>query len=127
MGEAPTKTEVMNLSDDILADSVHVENYVQFCKQRKIEKDVSKGEVVGNRWYRNFINRHKDKIKCKPCRVQDRKRLTWCTHANFMNMYDLVYEAMVEAGVAIKHPEEVRLDKNNQVTINQDEAVGRKT
>jgi hypothetical protein len=127
MGEALTKTEVMSLADDIVADSIHVQNYVAFCKKRNINKDVSKGEVVGNRWYRNFINRHKDKIKCKPCRVQDRKRLTWCTHDNFFNMYESVYESMVEAGVAIKHPEEVWLDKNNQITINQEEAVGRKT
>jgi hypothetical protein len=34
---------------------------------------------------------------------------------------------MVGAGVAMKHPTEVWLNKNNKVTINQDEAVGRKT
>jgi hypothetical protein len=127
MGEALTKTEVMSLADDILAESVYTDNLVHFCNKRKINKDVSEGKIVGNHWYKNSVNRHKDKIKCKPCRVQDRKRLTWCTHDNFRNMYDSVYEAMVEAGVAIKHEEEVWLDINNQITINQDEAVGRKT
>jgi hypothetical protein len=42
-------------------------------------------------------------------------------------MYNAVYDTMVEAGVAIKHNEEVWLDVNNQVTINQSEAIGRKT
>jgi hypothetical protein len=127
MGEALTKEEVMCLADDILADSIHVDRLVEFCAKRKITKDVSDGKIVGNRWYANFIKRHQDKIKCKPCRVQDRKRLTWCTHNNFLNMYNSVYEAMVEAGVAEKFDEEVWLDCHNQVTINQHEAIGRKT
>jgi hypothetical protein len=51
------------------------------------------------------------------CKVQDRNRLTWCTEDNFSNMYNSVYEAMVEAGVAIKHEEEVWLDKDNKIKI----------
>jgi hypothetical protein len=49
MGETLTKTEVMCLADDILTDSVHVDTYVNFCNRRNINKDVSKGEIVGNR------------------------------------------------------------------------------
>jgi hypothetical protein len=127
IGEAFTKTEVMGFADDILADSKYADNLVEFCDKRNILKNVSEGKIVGTRWYVNFMKRHQEEIKCKPCRVQDRKRLTWCTYSNFSNMYKGVYESMVDAGVAIKHNEEVWLDINNQVTINQDEAVGRKT
>jgi hypothetical protein len=42
-------------------------------------------------------------------------------------MYNSVYEAMVEAGVAIWHDVEVWLDVNNQRTSNPKEAIGRKT
>jgi hypothetical protein len=41
-------------------------------------------------------------------------------------MYNDVYKAMVEAGVAINHNEEVWSDINNQVTLSQHEGIGRK-
>jgi hypothetical protein len=73
------------------------------------------------------MKQHGDKLKCKPCIIQDRNRLTWCTQENFLNMYNTVYEAMVEARVAIKFDEEVMLDRNGNITTNPEEMFGRKT
>jgi hypothetical protein len=127
MGEALTKFEMMDLANDIIVDTIHADRLVTFCKSRNIAKDVSKGKIVGARWYSNFMKRHGDKLKSKPCRMQDRNRLTWCTVENFENMYTAVYEAMVEAGVATKYDEEVMLDRNGNITNDVEKLFGRKT
>ena len=43
---------------------------------------------------------------------------------NFIQMYELVYEAMVDSGVAIQFDTEVILDHNGKITSNEDEALG---
>jgi hypothetical protein len=70
IGEALVKSEVMGFADDILQGSIHVDKLIEFCGRRNIVKNVSDGNIVGTRWYTNFMKRHKDEIKCKPCRVQ---------------------------------------------------------
>jgi hypothetical protein len=76
IGDALTKFEVLELADDILVDTIHADRLVAFCKARKIEKDISKGKIVGARWYTNFMKRHGELIRSKPCRLQDRNRHT---------------------------------------------------
>jgi hypothetical protein len=46
----------------------------------------------------------------------DRNRSTYCTQENFANMYESVYEKMVEAGVAVKFKEEMMFDKEGNIT-----------
>jgi hypothetical protein len=43
-----------------------------------------------------------------------------------MNMYTSVYEAMVEAGVAIKLEEELMMDRNGNITLEPSQQFGRK-
>jgi hypothetical protein len=106
MGESLTKYEVMDLADEIIADTESEDRLIEYCKKRQIYKDLSSGKIVGERWYSNFINRHKEKLKRGRCKIQDVNRLTWCTTEHFQNMYDAVYEEMVNAKVAIKFEEE---------------------
>jgi hypothetical protein len=126
MGEALTEFEEMELADDILIFTVHAEQLKEFCEKRNIKKDFSKGKIVGTRWYSNFIKHHGDKLKTRPCRMQDRIRLTWCTLKNFSNMYDAVYKAMVKAEVAIKHDKEVMFDSKRKVSEDINKMCGKK-
>jgi hypothetical protein len=41
-------------------------------------------------------------------KIKDVKQNTWVTKENFTNMYENVYETMVEAGIAEKVEEEVQ-------------------
>jgi hypothetical protein len=65
--------------------------------------------------------------RCKG-RVRDVNRHNWCTYDNFSLMYDNVYDAMVEAKVAVKLDQPVVFDKyGNEVsddTPNQTKFVG---
>jgi hypothetical protein len=127
MGESLTKFEVMDLADEIIADTESEARLIEFCKLRQIDKDVSNGKIVGDRWYSNFMRRHKENLKRGRCKIQDSNRLTWCTTENFQNMYDSVYEAMVDAKVAIKFDEEEMMDRDGNITLDSNKQFGRKT
>ena len=58
------------------------------------------------------MSRHKDLLQRGKCKVQDVNRRTWCTYEHFAAMYDKVYQAMVECGVAQLLQEETMFDKN---------------
>jgi hypothetical protein len=124
LGEAQTKYEIFDLANDLIKKTVHASAYIEFCEKRQIYKNWEES-IVGERWYRNFMKRYEHKIKRARCRVQDNNRRSYCTYENFCNMYDCVYNNMVEAGVAIKHEEEVMFDKNGHITTDEKEMYGR--
>jgi hypothetical protein len=127
MGESMTKSEVMDLADSLIIDTVHADRLIEFCLKRNIHKNISSNKLVGDRWYSNFLNRHSDELRCGRCKIQDTNRQTWCTKENFMNMYSCVYESMVEAGVAVKLDEEVMMDREGNETLDPSQQFGRKT
>jgi hypothetical protein len=110
IGEALTKYEIFELADDLIRGSVHAEAYIKYCERRYIIKDWDR-TIVGESWYRGFMLRNENKLKRAKCKVIDNNRRTYCTYENFSNMYDAVYENMVDAGVAIKLDHEVMFDK----------------
>jgi hypothetical protein len=57
----------------------------------------------------------------------DSKRDNWCRLDNFQDMYDCVYEKLVEAGIADKLYGEKWLDKHGNIIDNEADAYGQKT
>jgi hypothetical protein len=127
MGEALTKEETMDLMDDLIRDSVHAASFKDFCERRQVDKDKNDDRIVGEKWYRLFMNRYKDHLKRGKCRIQDSKRRTWCTYEHFSNMYDTVYNAMVECGVAEVLDEETMFDKEGNEVHDPTLMYGRPT
>jgi hypothetical protein len=127
MGEAFSKYEIMDLADEIIRYTEYAEDLIEFCDKRGITKDMENSEerLLGNRWYVNFLKRHDEELKRGKCRIQDNKRRTWCTIENFLNMYECIYESMVECGVAVKLDEEKMFDKNGNITEDPEEMYGR--
>jgi hypothetical protein len=115
IGEALTKYEIFELADDLIRGSVHADAYINYCERRHIIKDWDR-TIVGESWYRGFMLRNENKLKRAKCKVIDNNRRTYCTYENFSNMYDAVYENMVDAGVAIKLDHEVMFDKDGNET-----------
>jgi hypothetical protein len=86
----------------------------------------TEGETtVGVCWYKNFMARNREALKRGRCKVKDQKRCTWCTYEHFSNMYDGVYEAMVEAGVAVEHNEEKMFDVSGNIVTDVNQMDGR--
>jgi hypothetical protein len=126
IGEALTKYEIFELAEDLIRNSIHAEAYIKYCKRRHIKKDWDK-QIVGEAWYRKFMKRYETKLKRAKCKVIDNNRRTYCTYENFSNMYNAVYENMVDAGVAIKLEEETMFDKDGNKTTDPSKMHGRPT
>jgi hypothetical protein len=100
VGEAQTKTQVIELANVLIHKIIHADCFICFCEKRNIKKGWRK-TIVRKRWYRNFMVRSSHKLKRAKYKVMDANRHTNCTYKNFNNMYSSVYEHMVEAGVAV--------------------------
>jgi len=103
MGKPLTKTTIIELANDIVADTEYASKIIECKKMRKL-KDSS---TLGAAWYHGFMHRFEDTLTRKHTTVKDIKRRTWATRDNFENMYDNIYEAMVEAGIAEELDEEI--------------------
>ena len=57
---------------------------------------------VGVGYWTAFKKRNKDKIRSKKGKRFELNRSNWSTYRNFNQMYDQVYEHMVDAGLAVK-------------------------
>jgi Tc5 transposase DNA-binding domain len=101
MGKPLTRNDVIELASEIIEGTKYTDNLIKFKDKRNIQEDGERSRL-SHGWYRGFMNRHKEALKRRKCKVKDTNRHTWCTYENFANMYTGVYEAMVEAGVATK-------------------------
>jgi hypothetical protein len=90
------------------------------------DDDESSGNIVGQKYWRNFLARNPI-LKTKKCVRFDSLREDWCTLENFEAMYEDVYSRMVECGAALKLPDAVWVNKEGAIVQTKDEAWGRQT
>ena len=98
LGEPLTRTTVVALANDIIADNDHVKSKL-LSHRKTCKSDV--GPKVGNKWNKNFMKRQSDKIAARAVLVKDKKRATWVKEENFKAMYDCIYGAMVDSKIAL--------------------------
>jgi hypothetical protein len=126
MNQPMTKTTIMELVDDMIRGTDYEKRFLEYCKVRKIVKGAE-GGIVGKPWYRNFMKRQEEELVRGKVRIQDHQRSSWCTYEHFKNMYDTIYEAMVECGVAEKLNDEVMYDIDGIETDDENKMFGRRT
>jgi hypothetical protein len=111
IGAPLTKDQVITLASSLIHGTTHLDDLIEFKRRRHLlGEEVMNQNILGNRWYSNFLGRNSDKLKRGRGRVRDVKRHTWCNIDAFQNMYDNVYDTMVDAGVAELLPEPVTYD-----------------
>ena len=103
MGHPLTRETVIALANDLIKETDYNKKVSMFKEVRKL-KNI---ETLGAAWYRGFMSRNATKLTRKGANIKDTKRSTWVRKENFENMYNCVYENMVEAGVAVKMDEAV--------------------
>ena len=75
----------------------------------------NKKSLLGPKWYQRFWKRNCHIIESKATQKFSKDCSEWSVYHNFTQMYDKVYDAMVEAGVAKK------LDKPKWVDVDGNE------
>jgi hypothetical protein len=94
------------------------------CHRNIFNLDQVSGSVVGSRWYERFLRRHSNVLKRTKGRVRDVNRHNWCTYENFEILYENVYDAMVEAKVAVKADHPILYDVYGNEVLDPDCVVG---
>jgi hypothetical protein len=101
MGSPLTREGIIEWTNEIIDDTVHSHRLAEFKMKGNQKNDRS----VGVSWYHGFLKRHSNYLNRIKCKILDQNRINWCTYQNFTNMYDGVYSAIVNAGVAVCTPE----------------------
>jgi hypothetical protein len=125
IGHALSRTEVIELANELIVGTEHAVAITKFKEQRGMK--ITGNKYVSKSWYQGFMRRNADKLKRGRCRVIDTNRHTWCTYENFERMYEGVYAAMVEAGIAVRSEEKVMYDEKGEITEDVSKMVGRPT
>jgi hypothetical protein len=105
----------MRLVDDIIYGTIYEEKLKEFNLKRGITEDRKSGLLVGKAWYEGFLKRNGKTLTRKQIKLRDSKRRTWCTTFNFERMYECVYNALVECGIAEQLEHEVMLDRDGNI------------
>ena len=98
MGRPLTKSTIIELANDL----IHETEYKKTVKDCKELRKLKQTETLSEAWYRGFLQRYSDELTRSGIKIKDVKRNTWVTKENFSNMYENIYETMVEAGIAEK-------------------------
>ncbi len=96
MGCPITKTTGIELANDLISGT-ELEQKIAKCKQLR---KLNCTEKLGRAWYQGFLQCYEDVLTRNGSVVKDIKRRTWVTSENFANMYENVFNIMVEAGIA---------------------------
>jgi len=106
MGSPLTKTTIIELANDLLADTEYMDK-IRGCKElRKLDRP----DKLSDAWYRGFMSRYSEELTRNGTSIKDSKRNTWVTKENFQNMYENVYQEMVKAGIAEEKEEEIQYE-----------------
>jgi hypothetical protein len=130
IGTPLTQSEVRCLAFSLIQGTEYQRDMIVFKSKRHLlnvsdGSELSDTDILGTRWYNGFMNRNKDKLKRGRGRIRDIKRHTFCTAESFRDMYECIYESMVDAGVAIKLEEPVMYDRSGNETLDGNVAFGR--
>jgi hypothetical protein len=132
IGAPLTRNEVRSLAFSMIEGTDYYDDVIDFKAKHHLLKDsdscsLDEANILGVRWYRGFMQRNCDKLKRGRGRMGDIKRHTFCTLDSFQNMYDCIYDIMVDAGVAQKLTTPVTYDKYGNEKTDPDKTLGRPT
>jgi len=83
--------------------------------------------MLGQKYWNNFCQHHSNQLSAKRAICFDSNQDGWCTVQNFEQMYEKVYESMVNCRVAVKSEDEPQwLNHNGEPVAREEDAYGRK-
>ncbi|CAJ1929012.1 unnamed protein product [Cylindrotheca closterium] len=123
-GQPLTQPETIALANSLVKGSELEDKLKDFHSKIKVQPT----ELLGKRWFKGFMNRHRDILNTGRGSKQDRARKDWTTYENVQQMYELVYEQMLRAGIAVRLPESEHywVGKEGQIVDSEDKAAGHK-
>ena len=118
-----TPTQCLHLANDIIAGTKVEEKVIEFKK--KIYKKNYESAKLGQNYWKGFLRRWGNVLTSKRGQKFALDRSNATTFTNINKMYDEVYEALVESGLATQLNESIYMDRIGNVATKH-EAFGAK-
>jgi hypothetical protein len=94
-------TEAIALMNDMIKNTNTKQKLIEFQQSRKLGTyGFEKGKVTSG-WWRGFLRRNEDKLVTKRGEKFAMNRHDWTTLPNIKQMYEVIYDEMVDACVAV--------------------------
>jgi hypothetical protein len=110
IGMSLSRVNVVELVNDMIKDTDFERKFIAYKTECKLDHKDGQ-HVVGISQYNKFMRHNKHTLKRGQCKPHNINWYSWCTIENFANMYDGVYNNMVNAGIAEKLDNEIMYDK----------------
>jgi len=131
MNQPLTVTEGLQLANSLIKKGSKTEaDVMMYLRKRGQLTTVGSStkipsNLLGPGYWTGFRKRHKDKLVSQRGVQFGHNRSEWCSYKNFDTMYNLVYEAMAQAGVAKKLPVKQWQNMRGE-SVSMKDAVGEK-
>ena len=112
-------SEGLALANSLVVGTKWENETIEFKTKRgwsRFDEEGNKKELRGKKWYQGFWRRNSHIIEWKATQKVAKDRSEWSVYRNFSQIYDEVYEAMVDAGVAKKLEEPMWFDMEGNTT-----------
>ena len=112
--------EALKLMNDLIDGTPTADEVAAFQKKRKLGTDSFKYGTVTTGFWAGFLRRNGHRIVSKRGAKFACNRADWTTKDNIAQMYDIIYDAMVDARVAEKLDAPIFLDEGGREVSDED-------
>ena len=91
--------EAIASANDLIKNTAVGESVVRFQEERRVCSDETVGTLTRG-WWRGFLARHSERIGTKRGERFACNRAEWTNARNIKQMYDVIYDEMIDAGIA---------------------------
>jgi hypothetical protein len=106
-----TATEGLQLMNGLIKNQDLQRKLIDFKLKRRMKGDLEHLGRVGKSYWNGFMKRHHHQLVTKRGEKFASNRADWSKHSYIKQMYDVIYDEFVGAGVARKLPQEVFMDR----------------
>ncbi len=100
--------------NDMIENTNTKQKSIEFQQSRRLGIYGFDKDQVTSGWWRGFLQRHEDKLVTKRGEKFALNRSDWTTLPNIRQMYEVIYNEMVDANVAVSLENPIFTDINRQ-------------
>jgi hypothetical protein len=113
-------SETIEYANSLIKGSEFEEQINKFKLQRQIPLDPN---PLGIGWWRGFSKRYKEILVTKKGEKFAKNRSDWSTERNIRQMYDEIYNNMVEAGIAVRLDDKLWMNSSSNTVVNEEKQL----
>ncbi len=118
-------TEGVKLMNSLIDGTNFQKEVVEFQMARQLGREVFEYGEIGKGWWRGFLKRNGHHIVTQRGEKFAVDRSNWTTLDNISQMYDIIYDEMIDAKIAKKMEVQIFMDLDGEV-VDESNCFGKK-